>query len=64
MWCLSLLHDIQLHSDGTRKAEILNQQFCSVLRPTDEDIANMPKLEGPPTTDMDKIEITESGITK
>ena len=24
----------------------------------------MPKLEGPPTTDMDKIEITESGITK
>ena len=24
----------------------------------------MPKLEGPPTTDMDKIEITESGITQ
>ena len=24
----------------------------------------MPKLEGPPTSDMDKIEITESGITK
>ena len=24
----------------------------------------MPKLDGPPTTDMDKIEITESGITK
>ena len=24
----------------------------------------MPKLEGPPTTDMDKIEITEPGITK
>ena len=24
----------------------------------------MPELEGPPTTDMDKIEITESGITK
>ena len=24
----------------------------------------MPKLEGPPTTDMDKIKITESGITK
>ena len=24
----------------------------------------MPKLEGPPTTDMDKIEITESGIAK
>ena len=24
----------------------------------------MSKLEGPPTTDMDKIEITESGITK
>ena len=24
----------------------------------------MPKLEGPPTTDMDEIEITESGTTK
>ena len=24
----------------------------------------MPKLEGPPTTDMDNIEITQSGITK
>ena len=24
----------------------------------------MPKLEGPPTTDMEKYEITESGITK
>ena len=24
----------------------------------------MLKLEGPPTNDMDKIEITESGITK
>ena len=24
----------------------------------------MPKLEGPPTTDMDTIEITESGISK
>ena len=24
----------------------------------------MPELEGPPTTDMDKIEKTESGITK
>ena len=24
----------------------------------------MPKLEGPPTSDMDNIEITQSGITK
>ena len=24
----------------------------------------MPKFEGPPTTDMDKIKIVESGITK
>ena len=24
----------------------------------------MPKLEGPPTTDMNNIEITQSGITK
>ena len=25
---------------------------------------NMPKLEAPPTTDIDKIKIKESGITK
>ena len=44
-----------------RKAKIINQQFCSVF--TDEDTTiNMPKLEGPPSTHMDKIEITESGI--
>ena len=42
--------------------EILNQQFCSVF--TDEDTTNMPKLAGPPATYMDKIKITESGITK
>ena len=39
---------------------ILNQQFCPVF--TDEYTTNMPKLEGPPTTDMDKIEIPESGL--
>ena len=48
-----LLHDGQLHSDSRRKAEILNQQFCSVF--TDEDTTNMPKLEGPPTTPMNNI---------
>ena len=57
-----LLHDGQLLSDSRSKAEILSQQFRSVF--TDQDTTNMPKLEGPPTTDMDKIEITESGITK
>ena len=57
-----LLHDGQLHSDSRRKAEILNQQFCSVF--TNEDTTNMPKLQGPPKNDMDKIEITEPGITK
>ena len=31
---------------------------------TDEDTTNRPKLEGPPTSDMDNIEITQSGITK
>ena len=56
------LHDDQLHSISKRKAEILNQQFCSVF--TDEDTPNMSKLEGPPTPDKNKIEITESGITK
>ena len=57
-----ILHDGQLHSDSRREAEILNQQFCSVF--TDEDTTNMPKLEGQPTTPMDNIEITQSGITK
>ena len=28
------------------------------------DTTNIPKLEGLPATDMDKIEITKSGITK
>ena len=55
-----LLHDGQLYLDSRRKAEIHNQQFCSVF--SDEDTTNMPKLEKPPTTDMDKIEIAESGI--
>ena len=59
-----LLHDGQLHSDSRPKAEILNQQFCSVGLFTDEDTTNMPKLEGPPTTPMNNIEITQSGITK
>ena len=31
---------------------------------TDEDTTNMPKLEGPPTTPMNNIEITQSVITK
>ena len=57
-----LLHYGQLHSDSRRKAEILKLQFCSVF--TDEDTTNMPKLEGTPTSDMDNIEITQSGITK
>ena len=56
------MHDGQLHSDSRRKVEISNQQFCSVF--TDEDTTKMPKLEGPPATDMDNIEITQSGITK
>ena len=33
---------------------------CSVF--TDDDTTNMPKLAGPPKTDMDQIKITESGI--
>ena len=57
-----LLHVGQLHSDSRRKAEILNQQFCSVF--TDEDTATLPKLEGPPTTPMNNIEITQFSITK
>ena len=36
----------QLHSDSRRKAEILNNQFCSVF--TLEDAKNIPKLPGSP----------------
>ena len=52
----------QLHSDGRRKAEILNNQFCSVF--TSEDTTNIPKLTGPPNTEMPKFEITAQGVTK
>ena len=46
----------QLHSDSRRKAKILNKQFCSVF--TLEDTTNIPKLPGPPNTEMPKFEIT------
>ena len=52
----------QLHSDSRRKAEILNNQFCSVF--TSEDTTNIPKLTGPPNTEMPKFEITVQGVTK
>ena len=42
-----------LHSDSRRKAEILNNQFCSVF--TSEDTKNIPKLPGPPNTEMPKF---------
>ena len=40
----------QLHSYSRRKAEILNNQFCSVF--TSEDTTNILKLPGPPNTEM------------
>ena len=52
----------QLHSDSRRKAEILNNQFWSVF--TSEDTKNIPKLPGPPNTEMPKFEITVQGVTK
>ena len=51
-----------LHSDSRRKAEILNNQFCSVF--TSEDTTNIPKLTGPPNTEMPKFEKTVQGVTK
>ena len=50
----------QLHSDSRREAEI--NQFCSVF--TSEDTTNIPKLPGPPNTEMLKSEITVQGVTK
>ena len=52
----------QLHSDSRRKAEILNNQFCSVF--TSEDTTNISKLPGPPNTEMPKFEITVQGVNK
>ena len=52
----------QLHSDSRRKAKILNKQFCSVF--TSEGTTNIPKLPGPPNTEMPKFEITVQGVTK
>ena len=52
----------QLHSDSRRKAETLNNQFSSVF--TSEDTKNIPKLPGPPNTEMPKFEITVQGVTK
>ena len=50
-------------SDSRRKAEILNNQFCSVF--TSGDTTNfIPKLPGPPNTEMPKFEITVEGVTK
>ena len=54
----------RLHSDSRRKAEILNNQFCSVF--TSEDTTNIPKLPGQLNrpTEMLKFEITNQGVTK
>ena len=52
----------QLHSDSRRKANIQNNQFCSVF--TSEDTTNIPKLPGPLNTEMPKFEITVQGVTK
>ena len=52
----------QLHSDSRRKAEILNNQFCSLFN--SEDITNIPKLPGPPNSVMPKFEITVQVVTK
>ena len=57
-----LKENSQLHSDSRRKAEILNNQFCSVF--ASEDTTNIPKLLGPPNTEMPKFEITVQGVTK
>ena len=52
----------QLHSDSRRKAEILNNQFCTVF--TSENTKNIPKIPGPPNTEMPKFKITVQGVTK
>ena len=40
----------QLHSDSRRKAEILNNQFCSIF--ISENTTNIPKLPGSPNTEL------------
>ena len=62
MEMVSLPENGQLHSDSRREAEVLNNQFCSVF--TSEDTTNIPKLPGPPNTEMSKFEITAQGVAK
>ena len=54
----------QLHSASRRKAEILNNQFCSVFTSEDTNNIGLPKLPGPPNTEMPKFKITVQGVTK
>ena len=51
-----------VHSDPAAKANILNEQFCSVF--TAEDLANMPDLGDSPYPDMPHITVTTNGIQK
>ena len=53
----------QLHSDSRRKAEILNNQFCSVFT-SELGTTNISKPPGPPNTEIPKFEITVQGVTK
>ena len=50
------------YSDAAAKANILNEQFCSVF--TTEDMQNLPDLGESPYPDMPNIEVTVQGVHK
>ena len=50
------------YCESTAKADVLNEQFCSVF--TEEDIANMPSFETSHHPDMPDIQIQEDGVRK
>lgn len=57
-----LTKDGLTYSDSSIKADILNDQFCSVF--TDENLASMPTLGASPHPNMPDIMVAEEGIRK
>ena len=51
-----------VHRDPAAKANIPNEQFCSVF--TAEDLTNMPDLGDSPYPDMPDIIVTTNGVQK
>ncbi len=58
----TLKHQGKVGNDNSTKAEILNEQFCSVF--THEDTSSLPQMPTSPHPDMPRINITSHGVEK